>query len=368
MPENIYPVAMNRFFELPDKVREVLANAPELSGETSPLGMALAHLPGWVTVETGNEPRPAVPVGTGVFWWDTRVDQSVAPVNMLSIDPWITGVVADTTAPTVPTGLVASAITDTGFTLDWNASTDAVGVTGYRVLLDGAEYALPTGTTQDVTGRTASTAYDVTVQARDLAGNWSDESAVLEVTTDAGSSFPTHTIFNTPPGTLAKTVEAEPYEHATGFYTHTAGPTGWKVKGARLAVPDGITVPSSCEVNLYTGGVVPTLGTPTKTVTMTGIVSNAWNSVNFPSVTEVTPGEVWWIGIKFADGTWLGVVALTADFVPSHDGSNFVLADRVPDVGLDRNYRRIGSGATVALTDGIGRDTWFGMDATLEED
>jgi len=329
--------------------------------------VALRTLPGWRKVETGEEERPDT--DAGVTWFDTRADQSTPPTNITDIDVWITGSGADTTDPTVPSGLAASAITDTSFTVTWDAGTDNVGVTGYDWRINGgaAETVPATPRTLDFTDLTPATAYDVEIRSRDAAGNVSAY-VPLEVTTDAGSSFPTHTIFDTPPGVLTKTVEASPYENATAFYTYTATPTGWKVKGARLYVPDGVTVPGTCEVNLYTGGVVPTLGAPAKTVTMTGIVSNAWNTVDFPSVTEVAPGEVWWIGIKFADGTWMGVEALSEDFVQSFDGSNFVLADRVPDVGLDRNYRRIGAGSTVALTGTGDRDLWFGMDATLEED
>lgn len=275
---------------------------------------------------------------------------------------------SDVTAPTVPTGLSASSITASGFTVSWAASTDAVGVTGYRVLLDGVQYALPTGTSQVVTGRTASVTYGVTVQARDAAGNWSAESAELEVTTSAGGSLTTHSVFSTPPAALVKTVESSPYEHATGFYTYSSAANGWKVKGARLYIPTGISVPTSCEVNLYAPGTgTPTLGTPTKTATMTGITAGAWNTVNFPSVTPVgSGGEVWWIGIKFSDGTWLGVSTFGEGFVAASDGSTLVLADRVPDTGLVRNYRRIGVGSTEALTGGTERDSWHGMDAIVE--
>lgn len=275
---------------------------------------------------------------------------------------------SDTTAPTVPTGLASSSITAAGFTVTWTASTDAIGVTGYRVLIDDVQYALPTGTSQVVTGRTASTAYGVTVQARDAAGNWSAESTELIVTTSAGGGLPTHNVFATPPAALIKTVEASPYEHATGFYTYGSS-AGWKVKGARLYVPNGISVPTTAEINLYTpGSGAPTLGTPTKTATMTGITSNAWNTVNFSSVEAVDPGEFWWIGVKFSDGAWLGVIAFGDSFVGASDGSPLVLSDRDPGSGVVRNYRRIGTGATVALTSGGDRDLWFGMDAIVEED
>lgn len=281
-----------------------------------------------------------------------------------------TGASSDTEDPSIPDNLVASSITAAGFTVTCDEATDNVGVTGYRWLLDGVEYNVSPGPSQVFTGRTAGTEYDVTVQAMDLAGNVSDPSDILPVTTSAGGSLPTHNVFSTPPGALAKTTEASPYEHATGFYTYTSGANGWKVKGARLYIPSGISVPTTCEVNLYVPapGAAPNLGTPTKTVTMSGITANAWNVVNFPSVTEITPGVgCFYIGIKFADGTWLGVTAFGADFVAAADGATLVLADREPFAGQVRNYRRIGSGSTAALT-GAERDAWFGMDAIVEED
>src|SRR6266446_6937220 len=49
---------------------------------------------------------------------------------------WRTPAPADTTAPTTPTGLSASAITPTSVILSWGAATDNVGVTGYRVYVN----------------------------------------------------------------------------------------------------------------------------------------------------------------------------------------------------------------------------------------
>ncbi len=99
------------------------------------------------------------------------------------------GPAPDTTAPTAPGTPVASAVTATGLTLSWAASTDNVGVTGYRVYREaGATDALvgsPTGTTLAVTGLTASTAYQFYVVAVDAAGNTSAASAPVAVTTAA---------------------------------------------------------------------------------------------------------------------------------------------------------------------------------------
>ena len=92
--------------------------------------------------------------------------------------------VPDTTAPTAPTNLVASNVTDSGAGLSWTASTDNVGVSGYDVYQSTSIIATVTGTTYQVSGLTANTNYDFTVVAKDAAGNVSAASNVVSVTTD----------------------------------------------------------------------------------------------------------------------------------------------------------------------------------------
>lgn len=94
----------------------------------------------------------------------------------------------DTQAPTVPAGLASSAITQTSCTLNWTASTDNVGVTGYEVFRNGTSIGTPTATTFNVSGLSASTAYNFTVRARDAAGNYSAQSNALSVTTQSAST------------------------------------------------------------------------------------------------------------------------------------------------------------------------------------
>jgi len=91
----------------------------------------------------------------------------------------------DTIAPTAPNNLGASNITQSSLTLTWTASTDNVGVTGYDVYRDGTKIntSLVTTTTYNVTGLTASTAYQFFVRARDAAGNTSANSNTINVTT-----------------------------------------------------------------------------------------------------------------------------------------------------------------------------------------
>src|SRR3979490_2306340 len=88
---------------------------------------------------------------------------------------------ADTTPPTVPTGLVAVAISPTQIRLTWNPSTDNVGVTGYIVRRNGVQIATPATTSYADTGLSVGT-YSYTVAARDAAGNISADSTSVSIT------------------------------------------------------------------------------------------------------------------------------------------------------------------------------------------
>jgi len=97
----------------------------------------------------------------------------------------IGSVTGDTEAPTAPTSLAASVITETTATLTWSASTDNVGVTGYDVFQGATNIGTVTGTTTNITGLTASTNYSFTVKAKDAAGNISASSNSVTFTTSA---------------------------------------------------------------------------------------------------------------------------------------------------------------------------------------
>jgi hypothetical protein len=92
-------------------------------------------------------------------------------------------IAADTTPPTVPTGLAASSLATTSFTLTWTASTDNVGVTGYTIYQNGVSIGTSTTPTFNVTGLSPSTTYTMTVKAQDAVPNLSAASTALPVTT-----------------------------------------------------------------------------------------------------------------------------------------------------------------------------------------
>jgi chitodextrinase/glucose/arabinose dehydrogenase len=96
-----------------------------------------------------------------------------------------TAQVADTQAPTAPTDLTSSNVGQTGLSLNWTASTDNVGVTGYEIYRGTDKIGESTTNSFNVTGLTASTAYAFTVKAKDAAGNVSPASSTHSVTTTA---------------------------------------------------------------------------------------------------------------------------------------------------------------------------------------
>ena len=95
----------------------------------------------------------------------------------------------DTMAPSLPTGLTASA-TSNSVTLTWNASTDNVGgsgMKGYNVVRDSGAAVFTTGTSFVDNSVSANTAYRYTVAAIDNAGNPSAASTSVPITTSGGT-------------------------------------------------------------------------------------------------------------------------------------------------------------------------------------
>lgn len=95
---------------------------------------------------------------------------------------------ADTTAPSVPTGLSATAVSSSQIDLSWTASTDNVAVTQYNVYRDNSLITSVSGTTHSDTGLNASTTYAYVVSALDAASNQSARSATSSATTLSLSS------------------------------------------------------------------------------------------------------------------------------------------------------------------------------------
>lgn len=150
-----------------------------------------------------------VPNGTHTFmgWVDDsgRFDESDENNNQLTQTLIVGG---DVTAPSIPTNLVGSVLSSTQINLTWNASTDNVGVTGYKIFRNGNQIATSTTANYSDTGLIASTSYTYVVSAYDAAGNNSQQSNMINVTTNPISL----------PDTI---VTALSYDIGTGLFSST---------------------------------------------------------------------------------------------------------------------------------------------------
>ncbi|MET7777774.1 MULTISPECIES: PQQ-dependent sugar dehydrogenase [Streptomyces] len=102
---------------------------------------------------------------------------------------------ADTQAPSRPGQPSCSAIGEDALTLSWGASTDNVAVAAYDLYEHGNKLGEAAGdaSSKVLTGLSPNTTYNLTVIARDAAGNASQASPVVDCTTRPSSD-------TTPPG------------------------------------------------------------------------------------------------------------------------------------------------------------------------
>jgi len=110
-----------------------------------------------------------------------------APTPIPIPTPIPTPIPQDTTAPTAPINLKAELQENEDIMLTWTASTDNVGVKGYKIYnADTNELIATTAqTTYTVTGTKCQTIYRYFVVAYDANGNHSNRSNVAEATTPA---------------------------------------------------------------------------------------------------------------------------------------------------------------------------------------
>src|SRR5437660_797143 len=170
---------------------------------------------------------------SSVATYSTTVAARDAAGNISPNSASVSITIADTTAPTTPTGLTAAAAGSTGANLSWSASTDNVGVTGYIVRRNGVQVATPATTTYADLGLSDGTTYSYTVAARDAAGNISPNSASVSITT-ADTTAP-----STPTGLTGAAAGSTGVNLSWSASTDNVGVTGYIVRrnGVQVATP-----------------------------------------------------------------------------------------------------------------------------------
>jgi chitodextrinase len=182
---------------------------------------------------------------------------------------------ADTTAPSVPTNLSATASSPTQVDLAWTASTDNVGVAGYKIMRDGTQIATTTGTSYSDKTVKASTTYNYSVVAYDAANNVSTASNTATVTTPADTTAPT-----APTGLTATVVSVAEVDLSWTASTDNVGVAGYKImrNGTQIATSTTTT---------YSDTTVQ----PATTYSYTAVAYDAANNVSAASnaVSVTTP-------------------------------------------------------------------------------
>ncbi|MGH8175610.1 MAG: fibronectin type III domain-containing protein [Steroidobacter sp.] len=110
--------------------------------------------------------------------------------NLSGYSPIATSAALETTPPSTPASLTATAISQTQINLSWAASTDNIGILNYRVerctgaaCTNFSQITTRTTTTYSNTGLSAGTSYRYRVRASDAAGNLSGYSPIANATT-----------------------------------------------------------------------------------------------------------------------------------------------------------------------------------------
>ncbi len=162
----------------------------------------------------------------------------------------------DTTAPTTPTNLTATGFSNK-ISLVWSASTDNVGVAGYRVYRDGipAVFATATSTAYVDINIAPVEVHTYTVAAYDAAGNASPQSNSASAVTLAATvaAAPSDTL-----GPWITSLSVSPTSGSPGtiigFTTTAEDPSGLAYVIFSVKYPDGYTVQPKCNFNGATSG------------------------------------------------------------------------------------------------------------------
>lgn len=127
-----------------------------------------------VTIDYDHNPRPMDGDGVGGAQYD------IGPFEFTGtyVPP-----LPDIEVPSIPSGLTASASSPTEINLNWTASTDNMGVSGYKIYRDGSQVGVSYNSSYKDTELNPETSYTYNVSAYDATGNESGKSNQASATT-----------------------------------------------------------------------------------------------------------------------------------------------------------------------------------------
>jgi len=218
-----------------------------------------------------------------------------------------TPICADTTAPSIPTGLTASAAGCSQINLSWTASSDTggSGLAGYKVFRNGVQIASTNVTSYSSTGLAASTSYFFSVAAYDNAGNASGPSTSVSATTPV-------CLANLPPIANAGLDQTASVGTAVTFNGSGSSDSDGTITSYAWDFGDGTSGTGSIVSHAYS-----TSGSKTVTLTVTDNSGARTSDLAFVTVLTQASGQHLWSkrfgGSSLSDSVIVNAVAVDAN-------------------------------------------------------
>lgn len=227
------------------------------------------------------------------FWRTTRLAAAILAVlvSLFGSSPALAA--RDLKPPTKPSNLRVTSLTPHNVTLAWNPSTDDSGAFSYRLFVSfGYTYTVPqTQTTFTVHDVVPNNTYSFYVYAVDGAGNVSQRSNTLTVTTPRDTTAPVVSLVGVNPTevSLQWTASTDDGLHIRYQVLVNGSPSGVETLNGLAAVVHGLTPQTTYQISvqasdLYGGNMAP----PSNTLTVTTPAVSA-NDTQAPSA----PGCCW---------------------------------------------------------------------------
>jgi hypothetical protein len=250
------------------------ANSVQISGTLSPTWTDTTYKLEWINYDDtlGCESGTPQSLGAGTTTGSASASATQVSITVLALQPeqkictrlsadnafgasstqWEVSTTLEVTPPSIPTGLTSSNVTQTSATLNWTASTDNVGVTGYSILSGGGVIGTSSGTSFDVT-LTCGVAKTFTVTAHDAQNNTSDPSTSLTVT---GAACPVVTPPDQTPAGGGNTTPPPPKQCFQPYSKTLKGKIGKKKYAIKITGTPSSDGQSATVKLKTTGGVV----------------------------------------------------------------------------------------------------------------
>lgn len=193
---------------------------------------------------------------------------------------------SDTQAPSIPNNLILTASNEYVVAATWNASTDNVGVSGYKVYRDGSLLGTTTNTNYTDYTVVPGNTYTYAVTAYDAAGNTADSFTpnITLATTSIWNDFDQPAVFHN---------DGTPLELGVKFKPKVNG----KITGVRFYKASGDT-------GTHDGTLWTSSGTLLATATFSGETSSGWQQVTFNTPVDVTANTTYVVSYTTPQGKY----------------------------------------------------------------